>query len=180
MPHFEIFRATPSHSQPLARMLELYQHDLSDIWDQDLDAAGEFGYDLSKYWRKPACEAHIFLVAGKYAGFALLDDSVRLAGDQIWLAQFFVMKKYRKQGLGAWAAKRLFEQVPGRWEVGQMPGNDSATRFWRRVIGDFTKGEFVEHCLDDARWHGYLHCFDSPVGRVDASVQDLLHQEQMR
>ena len=40
-------------------MLELYQHDLSDIWDQDLDAAGEFGYDLTKYWRDPACQAHI-------------------------------------------------------------------------------------------------------------------------
>ena len=33
----------------IQRMLELYQHDLSDIWDQDLDSQG-VGYALDRYW----------------------------------------------------------------------------------------------------------------------------------
>ena len=33
----------------IQRMLELYQHDLSDIWDQDLDSHGEYGYALDRY-----------------------------------------------------------------------------------------------------------------------------------
>ena len=41
--------AQPVDRLPLYRMLELYQHDLSDIWDQDVDAHGEFGYELDKY-----------------------------------------------------------------------------------------------------------------------------------
>ena len=39
----EIRRAVPVDRPALSRMLELYQHDLSDIWDQDLDAGGEYG-----------------------------------------------------------------------------------------------------------------------------------------
>jgi hypothetical protein len=46
----DIRLATVADRQPLQRMLELYQYDLSDIWDQDLDAAGEFGYGLDRYW----------------------------------------------------------------------------------------------------------------------------------
>lgn len=154
-------RASSSDRVPLARMLELYQHDLSDIWDQDLNAQGEYGYALDKYFQQAACSAWLILVNGNYAGFAMVNDSVSLPENQLWLAQFFVLKKYRKQGTGRCAAMALFEQLRGRWEVGQMPGNDVATRFWRSVIADYSGGQFVEHHLNDARWHGYLQCFDN-------------------
>ncbi len=154
-------RANPGDRLPLARMLELYQHDLSDIWDQDLDAHGEYGYALDKYFQQTTCSAWLILVADKFAGFALVNDCVSLPENQLWMAQFFVLKKYRKQGTGRWAALQLFDQLRGRWEIGQMPGNDRATRFWRGVIADYCGGQFVEYHLDDERWHGYLQCFDN-------------------
>lgn len=164
MNQFELRRATDADRAPLQQMLELYQHDISDIWDQDLDASGRYGYALDKYWANPACLPFVFLQAGKYAGFALLNDSVSLPENDIWLAQFFVMKKYRRQGTGRQAALALFESVRGRWEVGQMPGNLAALAFWRRVIGEYTQGAFVEHELDDERWHGTLQCFCNAPG----------------
>ena len=42
-----------------------------------------------------------------------------------------------------------------------MPGNQAALAFWRRVIGAYTGGRFVEHELHDERWHGTLQCFDN-------------------
>lgn len=36
--HFNIRTANESGRVVVFKMLELYQHDLSDIWDQDLDA----------------------------------------------------------------------------------------------------------------------------------------------
>ena len=84
--------AMPDDRLPVARMLELYQHDLSDVWDQDLDAHGEFGYALDCYWRDPACKAFVFQVASRYAGFALVDGAVKLTGDDLWMSQFFVLK----------------------------------------------------------------------------------------
>ena len=48
----QIRRASGADRLPIQRMLELYQHDLSGIWDQDLDAHGEYGYALDRYWAK--------------------------------------------------------------------------------------------------------------------------------
>jgi predicted acetyltransferase len=153
--------ATADERLPIARMLELYQHDLSDIWDQDLDSHGEYGYALDRYWRQPSCKPFVFTVAGRYAGFALVDDSIVLPESALWMAQFFVVRKYRRRGVGSAAATQVFDQVRGRWEVGQMPLNLPAQAFWRRVIGDYTGGHFVEHSLDDERWQGLLQCFDN-------------------
>lgn len=156
--------AQPRDHLPLRRMLELYQHDLSDVWDQDLDADGEYGYRLERYETDPACRAFVFEVASRYAGFALVDNSVSLPGNTLWMSQFFVMKKYRRQGLGQAAAVQVFDQVRGRWEVGQMPKNLPAQAFWRRVIGGYTGGRFAEHRLSDERWDGVLQCFDNSAG----------------
>ena len=93
-------RVTTSDRKPFAHMLELYQHDLSNIWDRDLRDDGTFGYALEKFFDPPECPAFILSYAGKYAGFALVDNSVCLAENELWMSQFFVMKKYRHRGVG--------------------------------------------------------------------------------
>jgi predicted acetyltransferase len=86
---------------------------------------------------------------------------VRLRGDDLWLAQFFVLKKYRRRQLGRRAAMQVFDTLRGRWQVGQMAGNHRAHAFWHQVIGSYTQGRFVEHELHDKRWDGWLQCFDN-------------------
>ena len=86
----EITVASPEDRLPVFRMLELYQHDLSDIWDQDLDVHGEYGYELDRFWLREEAWPYVFRVAGSLAGFALVDKRVRIAGDDFWLDQFFV------------------------------------------------------------------------------------------
>jgi predicted acetyltransferase len=147
---------------PIHRMLELYQHDLSDIWDQDLDVHGEYGYALDRYWDAPGCRPFVATVGGRYAGFALVDPFVRIGTDGHWMDQFFVLKKYRRQGVGRRVATAVFDALPGRWEVGQMPANLPAQRFWRQVIGDYTGGRFKEHEVRTGWWQGTVQVFDSP------------------
>lgn len=162
-PDLLVRHATLAEQLPIRRMLELYQHDLSDIWDQDLDTHGEYGYALDRYWHQPVHQAFVFLCDGHYAGFCLVDDDVRLRDDQLWMAQFFVLKKYRRRGVGRRAACQVFDHIRGRWEVGQMAGNLRARDFWRRVIGDYMQGRFTEHERHDKVWDGWLHCFDNRV-----------------
>ena len=71
--NFEVRAAIPADRLPNYRMLELYQHDLSDIWDQDLDCHGEYGYALDRYWDTEGCFPFVAITDGKYAGFALVD-----------------------------------------------------------------------------------------------------------
>src|SRR5688572_16326522 len=134
----EITRVSPGDRLPVFRMLELYQHDLSDIWDQDLDVHGEYGYELDRFWQGEEAWPYVFRVAGSLAGFALVDKRVRIAGDDFWLDQFFVLKKYRRRGVGGRAAAAVFSQHTGRWQVGQMPENTAALAFWRHVIASYT------------------------------------------
>jgi len=69
----DVQRAAPAERELLQRMLELYQHDLSDLWDQDVDGNGTFGYALDRYWSDPDCTPYLFRVDGQAAGFALVD-----------------------------------------------------------------------------------------------------------
>jgi predicted acetyltransferase len=157
----EVRAATLADRMPISRMLELYQHDLSDLWDQDLDADGQYGYSLDKYWSNPRCRAFAFMVAGKYAGFALVDDSVSRSENEHWMAQFFVLKKYRRRGIGGDAARRVFSLVPGRWEVAQMAGNFPALAFWHEVIDEYTAGNFVEYQISNEHGEASMQSFDN-------------------
>jgi predicted acetyltransferase len=163
MNDFEVRSAAHSDRAPIARMLELYQHDLSDIWDQDIDCHGEYGYALDRYWDADGCHPFVALAQGRYAGFALVDPWVRIGTEGHWMDQFFVLKKYRRRGAGRVLAREVFAALPGRWEVGQMPQNAAAQSFWRRVIGDYTGGRFKEHEIRSGPWQGVVQVFDSPA-----------------
>jgi predicted acetyltransferase len=151
--------AGPADRLVLQRMLELYQHDLSDIWDQDLDVHGEYGYELGRFMDRSNAWAYLFRSAGNLAGFALVDTRVRIAGDDFWMDQFFVLRKYRRQGIGSMAALKVFALHPGRWQVGQMPENAAAQAFWRRLIAAHTAGNYTEERLTAGRWLGCVQRF---------------------
>lgn len=154
--------AGASDRLPLLRLLELYQHDLSDLWDQDLDPHGDYGYELDRFLRREAAWAYLFEVEGRLAGCALVDTRVRVAGDDFWMDQFFVLKKYRRQGVGAAAARQVMGRHPGRWQVGQMPGNAPALAFWRRVAAGLAPAGFEERQLVDGPWQGTVQRFAVP------------------
>jgi predicted acetyltransferase len=165
----EIRVALADDRPALQRMLELYQYELSDIWDQDLDARGEYGYALDRFWARDGGHAFVATVSGHHAGFALADGAVKVGVSGHWMDQFFVLKKYRRSGLGFTLARHVFEALPGRWEVGQMPDNFAAQAFWRRVIAGYTMGAYVEHAIASGCWQGVVQCFQAaPVRGVVA------------
>lgn len=156
----EFAPAAPADRLPLARMLELYQYELSDIWDQDLDAHGEYGYLLDRYWSNKTCSPFVARVNGNYAGFALVNRGSPLGGDAFWMDQFFVLKKYRRSGIGRSLARTVISGSPGTWHVGQMTLNMAAHKFWQVVISEITTGRFTEKVLTEGWWQGYLQVFE--------------------
>jgi predicted acetyltransferase len=147
---------------PLAQMLELYQYELSDIWHQDLDAQGRYGYDLTRHAEGVRFHAHLALVDGRYAGFALVAPAAVTRTDGAWMEQFFVLKRYRGRGCGAALARHVFDSHPGPWEVGQMPANSDAQAFWRKVVCAATHGAFTEVHVTEGWWQGSVQCFHVP------------------
>lgn len=143
----------------IGRMLELYQYELSDIWDQELDARGEYGYDLTRHLEGRRFFAHVATIKGHYAGFALVAPAIVTQKEGFWMEQFFVLRKYRHMRLGSALARHVFQSHPGPWEVGQMPANLGAQAFWRKVVGSMTGGHYTEVQVTEGWWQGVVQRF---------------------
>ncbi|AXK46511.1 GNAT family N-acetyltransferase [Brachybacterium saurashtrense] len=114
----------------LARLLQLYLHDFSEHTGWDVDEHGLFHYAwLDAYRHEAGRHAYVFRVGGPTAGFALVREAER-----IHMAEFFVLRKYRRAGVGLAAARLLLEAHVGPWSITQLATNPEATSFWRRAI----------------------------------------------
>ena len=95
-----------------------------------MDADGRYGYRLlDAYWTDPTRRPFLVRVDGHLAGFALVRT-----GDPHDMAEFFVMRKYRRSGVGIDAARAVFARFPGPWQTRQQFENVGATKFWRQAI----------------------------------------------
>jgi predicted acetyltransferase len=77
------------------------------------------------------------------------------------ISEFFVMRKYRKKGVGRAAAIEVFDMFPGLWEVLQHEANVPAQRFWEEVIGAYTGGHYVRGPVVTEDWEGQSITFDN-------------------
>lgn len=77
-------QAQPNDFPALGQMLELYQYELSDIWQQDLGADGRYGYDLARHREGTRFYAHVAFEADHYAGFALVAPAAITHTDGSW------------------------------------------------------------------------------------------------
>lgn len=130
----------------------------------DVEVDGRFSVgDVGRYWREPGRHPFLIRVEANIAGFAIVDHVSRLTDDpNVYdVSEFFVLRKYRKKGIGAQAACFLFDCFRGPWEVRQRMENTAATAFWRRVIARYTKDRFTEVAWEDTRWRGPVQRFDS-------------------
>ena len=155
----ELPKARAEDFPALQQMLEFYQYDLSDIWLQDADTEARYGYSLERYRLDERFHAHVALVGSQYAGLALVSPAVVTLKEGSWMEQFFVLKRYRRTGIGRALALHSLKSHPGPWEVGQMPSNVAAQVFWRKVISEQTCGEYVEVQVTEGWWQGHLQQF---------------------
>lgn len=141
-------RATPEMAPLLQNLLELYVHDLSELFPVEVGPDGRFGYDkLPLYWQEPAAR-HAFLITtgGRVAGFILATRGSPASDDpeDLDVAEFFVLRGHRRSGVGRQAAFALWDDLPGSWVVRVSEANQSGLPFWRAVVGAYTSGAFDE------------------------------------
>jgi predicted acetyltransferase len=159
-----VVRAELADRDTLRNLMQLYGYDFSDILGLDVEDDGRFAdRPLDAYWQDAWRHPFLIRAGGRLAGFALVHQKSRLSGaDDVWdMAEFFVVRRHRRAGVGREAAHRLFAQHPGRWEVRERRENVAATAFWRNAIGTYTNDRFTEQQLDDARWCGPVQSFTS-------------------
>ena len=163
-PPFSLQPASAQEAPILANLMALYAYDLSDAFGIDVPADGKFVYPkLPLYWQEPDRRFPFLIRAGdQLAGFALVTRGSPFSNVADFdVAEFFVLKRYRRSGLGGRAAVRLWNELPGRWSVRVADCNRAALPFWRGVIAQYTHGQFVseEQTVAGKGWH--VFGFDS-------------------
>lgn len=141
----EVLEARESDKETLRNLLQLYVYDLSEVEGFDVDSHGCFCFRwLDHYWTEEGRHPYLISVDGQWAGFVLVNQHMLASDDGHSIAEFFIMRKYRRRGIGGHVARRIFRMFPGRWEVRQAEGNTVAQSFWRKVIGEMTAGAYEE------------------------------------
>lgn len=162
MPDIDLQRVSLEDKPVLQRLIELYEHDFSEFDGSDVNEHGLFGYKyLDHYWTEEGREAHFIRVEGKLAGFVLTHPLI--PSDEFCtreLAEFFILRKYRRQGVGRAVATRVFDMHPGRWWVQQYETNLASIAFWRGTIGEYTGGNYEEIRVPE--WNGPIQVFYTP------------------
>ncbi|MEV2909830.1 GNAT family N-acetyltransferase [Paenibacillus larvae] len=162
----EIIQAGSSDKSVIRNLMQLYQYESTDYSGDDPDQHGYFDYPyLDHYWTEEGQMEErrlplLLKVNGNLAGFILINNHtvyLEQGEDTYTIAEFFVLKKWRKQGIGREAACQLFRRFKGTWEIREEGDNNPAHTFWRKVIHGFTQGNYKE--VNSPGWDGPIQIF---------------------
>ena len=171
----EVLPAATEHEPVLANLLELYAHDFSEFSDLKIGVDGRFGYEpLPLYWRESNRFPFLVRANGDLAGFVLVQQGSQVSGaGEIWdVAEFFVLRGYRRHGVGLRVAHDVWSMFTGSWEVRVTDKNLAGRAFWQRAVSEFT-GVRAESALAEVagkRWRVFSFFSNAPPGNsLDAS-----------
>ncbi len=163
----ELVEATEDDRELVENLAQLYAYDFSETLGFDVEPAGRFEQADLREW--PSDQRTLFIIRadGRPAGFALVGmySVLTTSPDVTDMNEFFVLRKYRRHGVGRAAAHKLFDMFPGRWEVREVGPNVGAQAFWRRIIGDYTGGDYEDRVVEGKRGPGPVQFFVSRTKR---------------
>ncbi|HEY4212802.1 MAG TPA: hypothetical protein VGM84_15070 [Steroidobacteraceae bacterium] len=165
--------ATARDATVLSNLLELYSHDLSDVFALEPGADGRFGYEkLPLYWSQPESRFPFLIRAGaQLAGFALVTRGSPASEDpnDFDIAEFFVLRRHRRCRVGRRAAFLLYNRFAARWIVRVSEGNQKGLQFWANVIAEYTSGTAVERTRPGSPHAWRVFSFNSANCRTEIS-----------
>ena len=157
--NFKLLKATNDHKTVIQQLVQLYSYDFSEYTAHDVEENGLFAAypGLDDYWDGDSKFPYIIKANDKYAGFVLVKSVITEARNYFSIAEFFILKKYRREGAGKAMAMKIFNLHPGQWEVYQMDSNKPAQLFWNKVIAEYTKGQFTERSENGRRIQNFAN-----------------------
>ncbi len=158
----EINLAPREEKNLLKRMLDLYLYDLSEYDESNQNKTREVEYPyLDHYWTESERHPFIIFIDGKPGGFVLVNQFGHTDGIDHSIAEFCILKQYRRKGIGRSVAFDIFSRLPGQWEVRTLRENKKAETFWTKVISDYSNGDIKQLKNGTENWDGAIWTFES-------------------
>jgi predicted acetyltransferase len=140
-----ISKIGPESEVLLRNLLEHYMHDMSEWFDVDTQPDGSYSYDMSSIWAN-GHEAYLARVDHSIAGFAMVGSAAEWLGESGAhdIHEFFVLRRFRRNGIGQRMATQIWNERPGAWLVRVAEANAPAIPFWRTAISNYSHGSYQE------------------------------------
>ncbi|MFJ3073841.1 GNAT family N-acetyltransferase [Pseudomonas sp. NPDC087029] len=141
MPPIELLPTTADQAHLIRNLYQFYAYESSDWEQEDVEVDGRFYIHedhLQRYWQSPGWSATLVLVDGFIAGFALVERSELPGIDALELADLFILKRYRRQGIGL-AVAQQFLGNPGDWLLRCYAHDQAGVAFCKAVVADLPR-----------------------------------------
>ena len=125
--NFKLIQASKKYKDVLKNLMQFYIYDFSEFVEGDVEEDGLYAAypHLEDYWKeKDHRFPYIIKQDEKYIGFLLVRFIESEERNYFSIAEFFIMKKYRRKGIGKAVATQVFNLHKGRWEVYQKESNE--------------------------------------------------------
>jgi predicted acetyltransferase len=161
--------AARAEESVLQNLIQFYTHDFSEFWagtdKGDLLPDARFAlYPLEAYWDRPHWFAHLLWHDDALAGCALINDHAHSGkATEHSVAEFFVLRKHRGQGVGRDAFLGLLARYPGTWEVAVARRNAGAISFWEKTLTGAAAVRNLQRIdVKNDGWNGPAFRFEVP------------------
>jgi len=162
----EILAADDADRPIFENLLQLYLHDFSEFDYSRVSADGRFEYPyLSEYWDDSDRYPFLIKADDDLVGFVLIKRGSKIAHDMqaMDVAEFFVMRGQRRQGVGRGGFKQIARNFPGPWVVKVQNGISSALAFWDQVISENADGRIQKEKVRDGEQDWIVFRFDASL-----------------
>ena len=147
---FALVRAIDEQKPVVANLIQLYLYDMTDEDPFPVGRDGRYEYDfLDRFWQHP----YLIYCGDELAGFALVIEQCPVTGrEPCWfMAEFFILRPYRRRGLGKAAASSILQRHPGLWHVAVIEHNVRAATFWAQGLAGYDTKSIQSH-FDGEDW----------------------------
>ena len=131
----------------ITNLFQYYIYDMSEYTGFSPNLEGTYAVadsisKLSDYWTRTEHYPYLILVDGEIAGFSLV-RRYPLNPEYFDVGQFFVLRKFKRMGVGKRAFKLSVSKHPGKWITRVLLDNKGAFDFWKKVISEVSNDCYI-------------------------------------
>jgi predicted acetyltransferase len=155
----ELLQTGADQAELIRNLYQFYAYESSDWEQEDVEVDGRFYIHeehLARYWQEPQWSANLILVDGFIAGFLLVERSEFAALNALELADLFILKRYRRKGIGRAIASQVLMSGESDWLVRFYDQDETAQAFWRTVLDNLPRPVRTIELDDEPELLSYL------------------------
>jgi predicted acetyltransferase len=143
--NFTISKIGPESGGVLRTLFQHYLHDMAEWFEVEAEPDGSYAYDFSSIWK--TYDVYLAKIDDAHAGFALVGSAAEWIADRHArdIHEFFVMREFRRAGVGQRMATFVWNKYPGDWLVRVLEANTPAVLFWRASVSHYPHKEETHH-----------------------------------